>query len=350
MFRKSPGPKATRISVDLGGHHIRIAHETDGLILDEPSVGLLDMQHRTGGSNAMSKFGRDAITAAAESSSSRLIRVLQSDDRNPLGYTSQMLRHYFSALRRGGMLGKAPVVLLNIPPGISQLLTDDLKHACFTAGASRVHLVDNAIACAVGAGLSVEDSHPQMLLDLGARAARLYAMQFNEIVAAYSLPFGGDMLDDAMARGIRERYGLYVSKPQAQQAKHLVGRAMTSSLGQQLRNSCQMRGLQIAENDYANFTLTTEVACELLQPAMQRASEALSAAVQALPYQFRNPQQNVAIIITGGGSQLAQIDQLVMEAGNCPVQIASNPAALAVSGGAVLLSRIHGTSRASDPA
>ena len=342
MFRKYGQPAATQIAVDLGAHQTRIIHHREGLILDEPSVGAIDMDHRIGGSRALDSFGNEALDIAATKPSMRIVQVLRSDARNPLGHSAKMLRYYFSRLRRDGSIGKAPVILLNIPPDISEHLTEDLKHACFTAGASRVHLVDNAISMAVGAGIDIADGAPRMLHDLGARAARLYAMQFNEIVAAYSLPFGGDRIDDALAHGIRERYGLYVTEVQAQHAKHLVGSAISSSLDNQLRNSCQMQGLQITVDEQANFTLTSEVACELLQPLMRQGREALDAAISALPYQFRDPQQDCPIIITGGGAHLPQMDQLVMETGNRPVEIADQPATTAVRGGATLLTHIQG--------
>jgi len=333
---------ATRISVDLGGYHTRAFNETQGLILDEPSVGLIDMDHNIGGSSALGSFGHEALALALKSPSKRITPVLQADDRNPLGYSARMLRYHFSSLRAAGTLGKAPVMLLTIPPGITQSLTDELKHACFTAGASRVHLVDNAISTAVGANISIDSSTPQLILDLGARNARLYAIQLNEIVAAYSLPFGGDALDEQLASGIRERYGIYVTNAQAQQAKHMVGSARFSYLGDQLQQTWEMEGLQIAENQPVNFNLTNDVACELLQPAMRRASDALHAAVQALPYQFRDPQHDIPIVLTGGGALLQQIDQLVMEAGEHPVEVVPAPATVTVQGGASLLAQIHG--------
>lgn len=350
MFRKSTPTAARRISVDLGGDHIRIVDENASVILEEPSVGLLDMDHRLGGSKALDCFGLEAIESAPNADSKRLVPVLLSDIRNPLGYSAGMLRFFFSKLRKSGKLGKAPVVLLTIPPGVDQLLTDDLKHACFTAGASRVHLVDNAVSAAIGAGLAIESSEPQMLLDLGARDARLYAFQFNEIVAAYSLPFGGKVLDEALANGIRQRYGLYVSEVQARDAKHLVGCALTSApvdaLNYQSRTSCQMSGLHINDNEHVNFTLTTEVACELLQQSVIRGAEALAAAIQALPYQFRDPQQQIPVVITGGGIQLPMMDHMISEASHRPVEITPHPTHTVVHGGGVLLEQIHGETAA----
>ena len=342
MFKGSGKSVANRLSIDMGGFHTRIFHEGEGLILDEPSVGLLDMDNQQSGSRAVTCYGNDALERAPMLSGTRLINALQSDCQNNLGYSAKMLRYFLSKLRRNKLIGKAPIVLLAVPQEITQQLSDDLRHACFTAGASRVHLVDNSIATAVGAGLTIEEPTPNLLMDLGARNARLYAFEHNEISFTQSIPLAGDKLDETLAHGIRERYGIYVSDTQARDAKHRVGCAMTSSFSQQLRNSCQMKGLQIHENTRTNFTLTTEVARELLQPAMRDAADTISAAFETMPYQFRDPQQDIALILTGGGSQLSQIDQLIMEASNKPVEIINRPLSAGARGGAIMLERIHG--------
>lgn len=350
MFKSSRKQVANRLSIDLGGFHTRIFHEEEGLILDEPSVGLLDMDNQHSGSRATTCFGEDALERASVLSSTRLIHPLQADSQNNLGYSAKMVRYFLSKLRRNQLIGKAPIVLLAIPQDITQQLSDDLRHACFTAGASRVHLVDNSIATAVGAGLPIEEPAPHLLMDIGARSARLYGFEHNEIAFARSIPLAGDKLDDVLVNGIRARYGLHISNSQAQKAKHQVGCAMTSSFDQQLRNSCQMRGLQIFENNHVNFTLTTEVACELLQPAMQHAAEVIRKAFAAMPYQFRDPQQDTAVVLCGGGSQFIQMDQLVMEASDRPVEIANRPLSAGARGGATMLARIHGIIETAEPA
>jgi rod shape-determining protein MreB len=350
MFKSSRKPVANRLSIDLGGFHTRIFHEEEGLILDEPSVGLLDMDHQYTGARATACFGEDALERGTLLSGTRLIQPLQADCQNNLGYSAKMVRYFLSKLRRNRLIGKAPIVLLAVPQGITQQLSDDLRHACFTAGASRVHLVDNSIAAAVGTGLAIEEPTPHLLMDIGARSARLYGFQHNELVFARDIPLGGDQLDEILVNGIRERYGLHVSNSQAQKAKHQVGCAMTSSFGHQLRNSCQMKGLQIFENTNTNFTLTTEVACELLRPAMQHAADVISDAIASAPYSFRDAQHDTAVVLCGGGSQFIQIDQLIMEASGKPVEIANRPLSAGARGGATMLSRIHGTAEEAEPA
>lgn len=344
--RKKAAPG--RISVDLGGYHTRIFTETDGLILDEPSIGLLDMDHQETGARAVSDYGTTAAERFANApAGKRLISPLQSDCINNVGHCPKMLQYFLQRVKQQRLICKSPIVLLALPGDINELQTDQLRHACFTAGASRVHLVDNGIATALGAGLPVDQPEPSMVIDFGARNARLYAFANNEIIASAELPCGGDLLNQKLADGIRERFGIHITESTATETKHRVGSAMPASYSHRLRNSCQVQGLAIDENFDTQFSLSTEIACEILHPTMMQAANVIGRTVDKLSPYLTEISEN-GIILTGGGSQLTQVDQLVMEASNLPVEIANRPLSTAVRGGGLMLERIHGSLSMSD--
>ncbi len=333
----------SRISIDLGGYHTRIFSETEGLLVDEPSVGLLDMDHQHAGTKAVSHYG---IVAAemydAAPTGKRLIHPLQSDSVNNIGYCPKMLGYFLLQAKREMLIGKSPIMLLTTPGDITELQIDQLRHACFTAGASRVHLVDNGIATALGAGLQIDQPDPFLLIDFGARSARLYTYANNEIIAAAEVPCGGDLLNQKLAEGIREHYGIQISNTAAADAKHRIGSAMAANYSHRLRNTCQVQGRAIDKNFDTQFSLSTESACMILHPVMMQAATAINKAVMSLPSNYRDQLQDTGIILTGGGAQLTQIDQLVMEASDLPVEIANRPLSTTVRGGGKMLEAIHG--------
>lgn len=351
MLKRRKALSPSRISIDPGGYHTRLFSETDGLILDEPSIGLLDMDHQHSGALAVNRYG---IVAAdrfeSRPSGKRLISPLQSDCINNVGHCPRMLSYFLQQARQEGLISKSPIVLLALPSDITELQTDQLRHTCFTSGASRVHLVDNGIATALGAGLDIDRATPSLLIDFGARGARLYAYVDDEIVASANIPCGGDLLTEKLAEGIREHFGIHVTDITAQETKHRVGSAMLSTNSHRLRNSCQVQGLAINENFDTQFSLSTDNAFEILEPTLQLAANAIRTAIQALPLHFRDHLKDSGITLTGGGVQLAQIDQLVMEAADLPVEIANRPFSTAARGGGQMLERIHGTLEIPEPA
>lgn len=344
MLKRRKAPSSSRISIDPGGYHIRLFSETDGLILDEPSIGLLDMDHQHSGALAVNRYGIVAADLFEDApSGKRLISPLQSDCINNVGHWPRMMSYFLQNARHEGLISKSPIILLALPSDITELQTDQLRHACFTSGASRVHLVDNGIATAFGAGLTIDRSEPSLLIDFGARGARLYAYANDEIVASASIPCGGDLITEKLAAGIREHFGIHVSDITARETKHRVGSAMPVPDTHRLRNSCQVQGLAINENFDTQFSLSTDNACEILQSTMEKAASAIRTAVQALPLNFREHLKDTGIMLTGGGVNLDQLDQLVIEATDLPVEIANRPFSTAARGGGKMLERIHGS-------
>lgn len=349
MLKRRTSPTPSRISIDLGGYHTRIFSEADGLILDEPSVGLLDMDHQHAGARAVSHYGIVAEELFADApNGKRLIKPLQSDCINNVGHCPKMLSYFLQHAKRERLIGKAPIILLALPSDITELQTDQLRHACFTSGSSRVHLVDAGIATALGAGLPIEQPSPSLLLDLGARGARLCSYIDDQITSAVAIPCGGDLLNDKLAEGIREQFGVQVSQVIAQETKHRVGSAMPLSDQQRLRNSCQVQGLVINENFDSQFSLSTDEACDILRPTMQHAADVRQQACNRLPH--RDSLQEAGITLCGGGAQLAHIDQLVEQATGLTVEIAQRPFSTAARGGGIMLERIHGTLKTAEPA
>jgi len=344
LIRKKP-KAPDKISVDPGAFRVRLHTASQGLILDEPATGLLDMEASEPGPPALLRFGQVAIDSfASDPDGKQLIRPLQSDCNNNVSYSPRMLGHFMRRAKAAGLITKSPAVLLALPENLTQLQRDQFQHACFTAGAATVHSVDGAIAAALGAGLDLESDTPSVLIDLGARSSRLFAFCANEVVAASTLFCGGDTLDEAIVAGTIEKFNTHVSDLEAQNCKHRVGCAVASSHGHRLRNSCQASGRSLESNQQVRFQLSTEAVQDMLQPKLDQLGTSIHTAVNTMPLWIQDAIEEVGITLTGGGALLPQIDQLVMESSNVPVEIANRPLSSAVRGGSVMLDRIHGKS------
>jgi len=340
--QKAPG----KISIDPGAFRVRLHTDSQGLIVDEPATGLLDMDAAKAGPGAAVRFGQAAIDAYNRNPDGlQLMRPLQSDCKNNIGYSPRMLNHFMRRARAAGLMAKSPVVLLALPENLTELQRDQLRHTCFTAGASRVHSVDGALAAALGAGIDTESETPSVLIDLGARSSRLFAYCENEVVAASTLHCGGDKLDDAIVAGVMNKFSIRINDLEAQNCKHRVGCAVEASYGQRLRNSCQATGHSLENNEEIRFQISTEDMQEMMDPELEQLGATIHTAINTLPLWIQDVIEQKGITLTGGGALLPQMDQLAMEASDVPVEIAHRPLSSAVRGGSTMLERIHGSSK-----
>ncbi len=339
---KAPG----KISIDPGAFRVRLHTDSQGLILDEPAAGLLNMDATEAGPRAAVRFGQSAIDAFNKNPDGvQLMRPLQSDCNNNIGYSPRMLNHFMRRAKSAGLLAKSPIVLLALPENLTELQRDQLRHTCFTAGAARVHSVDGAIASALGAGIDTESEVPSVLIDLGARSSRLFAYCENEVVAASTLHCGGDRLDDAIVAGVMKKFNIRISDYEAQNCKHRVGCAVVASYGQRLRNSCQSTGYSLDNNEEIRFQISTEDMQEMIDPDLSQLSTTIHTAINTLPLWIQDVVEQKGITLTGGGALLPQIDQLAMEASDVPIEVAHRPLSSTVRGGTTMLNRIHGGSK-----
>ena len=345
--QKAPG----KVSVDPGAFRVRFFTEDQGLILDEPATGLLDMDASDAGPRAAVRFGQAAIDAFnINPDGKQLMRPLQSDCINNIGYSPRMLNHLLRKAKASGLISKSPVVLLTLPENLTELQRDQLRHSCFTGGAARVHTVDGAIATALGAGVDPESKIPSVLIDLGARSARLFAYCENEVVAASTLYCGGDKLDDAIVAGVLQQFNIRITDLEAQNCKHRAGCAVTSTFGQTLRNACQATGNNIDNNEEIRFQISTDAMQAMINPELSQLATSIHTAVNTLPLWIQDAIEQKGITLTGGGAMLPQIDQLVMEASDVPVEIARRPLSSTVRGGTTMLTRIHGKTKHTESA
>ncbi len=345
---KAPG----MISIDPGAFRVRIHTDTQGLILDEPAAGLLSMDASDAGPHAIVRFGQAAIDSYRRNPDGvQLMRPLQSDCKNNIGYSPRMLNHFIRKAKTTGLMAKSPTVLLAMPENLTELQRDQLRHSCFTAGAARVHTVDGAIASALGAGIEPESESPSVLFDLGARSSRMFIYSENEVVASSTLHCGGDTLDDAIVAGVMQKYGVRISELEAQNCKHRVGCAVAASYGQRLRSACQATGHSLDNNEEVRFQISTVDILEMIAPELERLATTIHTAVNTLPLWIQDVVEQNGITLAGGGSLLPQIDQLAMQASDVPVAVAHRPLSSTVRGGSAMLQRIHGSSqRSTQPA
>ena len=116
MLKRRKKSPVSRIAIDPGAFRTRFYSATEGLLLDQPSIAALDMDHQLGGSTSVSTFGDQAADILmSRVDGYREVQPVQSDMRNDLGLRLKMLGHFLDQARLTGLTGRAPEVSLLLP-------------------------------------------------------------------------------------------------------------------------------------------------------------------------------------------------------------------------------------------
>jgi rod shape-determining protein MreB len=120
------------------------------------------------------------------------------------------------------MLAPSPRIIVCVPCGSTQVERRAIRESALGAGASRVYLIEEPMAAAIGAGLNVSDASGSMVVDIGGGTTEVAVISLGGMVYKGSVRVGGDKFDEAIVNYIRRNYGMLIGEPPSLSKKRLV--------------------------------------------------------------------------------------------------------------------------------
>ena len=340
MFKNILGYFSNDLSIDLGTANTLMYSRGHGIVLDEPSVVAIREDSGRGGrvieavgAEAKNMLGRTPghITA---------IRPLKDGVIADFTVTEKMLQHFIRKAHQSRYFRPSPRVLIAVPYGSTQVERRAIRESAEGAGARKVHLIDEPMAAAIGAGLPVHEARGSMVLDIGGGTSEVAVISLNGIVYAASVRIGGDRFDEAITSYVRRNYGILIGEATAERITHEIGSAFP---GQEVLD-ISVKGRNLSEGVPRSFTLNSNEILEALQEPLQGIVGAVKEALEQTPPELGADVAERGIVLTGGGALLRDIDKLLMEETGLPVVIADDPLTCVARGGGRVIELIdeHG--------
>ncbi|HEX8857264.1 MAG TPA: rod shape-determining protein, partial [Thermoleophilaceae bacterium] len=180
MARLSPfaGFGARDMAIDLGTANTLVYVRGRGIVVSEPSVVAIDSQ--TGevhavGSEAKRMIGRTPASISA-------IRPLRHGVIADFEVTEKMLRYFIRKIEQRRM--SRPRLVMCAPSGVTDVEKRAVIEASLSAGARQVHLIEEPIAAAIGAGLPIEEPVGNMVVDVGGGTSEVAVISLGGIVVS----------------------------------------------------------------------------------------------------------------------------------------------------------------------
>ena len=342
MFRKILGYFSNDLSIDLGTANTLIYSRGDGIVLDEPSVVAIRENPSKGG-RTIEAVGDEAKNMIGRTPGNiTAIRPLKDGVIADFTVTEKMLQHFIRKAHGTRYFRPSPRVLICVPYGSTQVERRAIRESAEGAGASRVHLIPEPMAAAIGAGMPVHEARGSMVLDVGGGTSEVAVISLNGIVYAASVRIGGDRFDEAIINYVRRNYGILIGEVTAERIKNEVGSAFP---GQEVKE-ISVKGRNLSEGVPRSFTLNSNEILEALQEPLQGIVGAVKEALEQTPPELGADVAERGIVLTGGGALLRDLDKLLMEETGLPVIIADDPLTCVARGGGRVIELIdeHGPS------
>jgi rod shape-determining protein MreB len=340
MFKNILGYFSNDLSIDLGTANTLIYSRGHGIVLDEPSVVAIREDSGRGG-RVVEAVGMEAKNMLGRTPGNiTAIRPLKDGVIADFTVTEKMLQHFIRKAHSSRYFRPSPRVLICVPYGSTQVERRAIRESAEGAGARKVHLIDEPMAAAIGAGMPVHEARGSMVLDIGGGTSEVAVISLNGIVYAASVRIGGDRFDEAITNYVRRNYGILIGEATAEHIKHEIGSAFP---GQEVLE-ISVKGRNLSEGVPRSFTLNSNEILEALQEPLQGIVGAVKEALEQTPPELGADVAERGIVLTGGGAMLRDLDKLLMEETGLPVVIADDPLTCVARGGGRVIELIdeHG--------
>ena len=310
------------LAIDLGTANTLIYVRGKGIVLDEPSVVAIRTE---GGPNA-----RKTIQAVGQTAKEMLgkapgaitvIRPMKDGVIADFTVTEQMLKAFIRLVHESRLLSPSPRIIICVPSGSTQVERRAIHESALGAGASKVFLIEEPMAAAIGAGLPVSEPTGSMVIDIGGGTTEVGVISLGGMVYAGSVRVGGDKFDDAIVNYIRRNYGMLIGDTTAENIKKEIGSAFP---GSEVRET-EVKGRNLAEGIPRSFTISSNEILEALNEPLNQIVSAVKIALEQTPPELGADIADRGMVLTGGGALLRDLDRLLMEETGLPVIVAEQP-------------------------
>ena len=326
------------IAIDLGTANTLIYVRGKGIVLDEPSVVAIRQENGTHGKQVIQAIGRSAKGMLGRTPGSiRVIRPLKDGVISDFTVTELMLKHFIRKVLETRLFRPSPRIIIAVPSGSTQVERRAIRESAIGAGASKVYLIEEPMAAALGAGLPVGEPTGSMVVDIGGGTTEVGVISLGGLVYQASVRVGGDKFDEAIINYVRRNYGMLIGEVTAEQAKKAIGSAFPGS--EVLEK--EMKGRNIAEGIPRSFTLSSNEMLEALSEPLNSIVTAVKSALEHTPPELAADIAEKGMVLTGGGALLRDIDRLLMEETGLPVIVADDPLTCVVRGSGKALEKME---------
>ena len=318
------------IGIDLGTANTLVYVKGRGVVINEPSVVAINKKTRqilAIGEEAKSMVGRTPSHIVAT-------RPLVDGVVSDFEVTERLLHYFINRVHREKFaFFPRPRVVVGIPYGVTEVERRAVEEAAISAGAREVFLIEEPLAAAIGARLSIQDARGSMIVDIGGGTTEVAIISLGGIVSSRSERIAGCELNQDIIDYARSEFNLMLGERTAEEIKINIGSA--SPTGEQL--TAPMRGRDLITGLPKQITVDDAQIRQALSKSIQTLVDAVRVTIEEAPPELVADILEQGIVLAGGGALLRGLDKLIADSTDTAVHIADDPLTCVARGTGVVL-------------
>ena len=311
------------LAIDLGTANTLVFAVGKGVVVNEPSIVAVNKHN-----GAIEAVGREAKEMVGRTPGNIVsIRPLRDGVIADFKVTEKML-DYFIHKAHNRRIFVHPRIVIGVPSEITPVEKRAVQDSAYRAHASEVHLVEQAMMAAIGAGLPITEPSGSMIVDIGGGTTDIAVISLSGVVYSRSVRVAGNEMDEAITNYMKRKYNLLIGERTAEMIKMEIGSA--SSLDKP--TTVEIKGRHLLEGIPKAITLDDSEVREALSDCVGTILNAIRVALERTPPELSADISDRGIVVTGGGALLKNLDKRIRDETGLPVTIAENPLTCVVLG------------------
>jgi rod shape-determining protein MreB and related proteins len=328
MFERLFGYFSKDLAMDLGTANTLIYLRGKGVVLNEPSVVAINQDTHeviAVGQDARNIIGRHGQRIVT-------IRPLKDGVIADFEVTSVMIKYFLNKVLKRRQLVR-PKLVVAVPTGITAVEKRAVIEAAEQAGARHIHLIEEPMAAAIGAGLPIDQPYGNMVVDIGGGTTEVAVISMFAIAYSESVRVAGDEANEAILRYMQRERQMIISEVLAETIKMKIGTAV--ALDHPL--SMDVTGKEILSGIPKTFTVSDEEIREAMKEPVMAIVESVKRALEKTPPDLAADIHEKGFWLAGGGALLTGLERLLQQTTHLKVNVADDPLTAIVRGaGAVI--------------
>lgn len=322
---------AKDIGVDLGTANVLIYVKGKGIVLNEPSIVVIDTETKSViavGEEAKEMLGKTPEKVKA-------VKPLKDGVIADFELTEIMLNSFIKKIKARNLFFR-PRILICCPTNITQVEKNAIIEAAEHMGARKVFIEEEPKVAAIGAGMDISRPTANMVLDIGGGTTDIAVLSLNGIVSSSSIKTAGNSMDQEIIKYIKEKYKLLIGEKTAEEIKIKFANVHKPSKKEKL----EIKGRDLLTGLPKAIEISQDETKEAMKESLNKIIKACKNVLEQTPPELSADIVEKGVILTGGGSLLTGLVEVLEDELTIPVLIAETPLTCVAEGTGILLNNI----------
>ncbi len=320
------------IGIDLGTVNVLIYVKGEGIVLNEPSVIVIDEENKNVvavGEEANSMLGKTPGKLKA-------IKPMKDGVIADFDMVALLLENFLKKIKLGNRISR-PRILICCPSNITEVEKNAIKEVAEKTGAKKVFVEEEPKVAAVGAGLDIGKPIGNMVVDIGGGTTDIAVLSLGNIVTSASIKTAGNTFDQNIIDYIKGKYKLLIGEKTAENIKKTIGTVKSGSSKEKM----QIKGRDLVGGLPKTITITSEEIEEALKESIKKIISMIKVVLEQTPPELAADIIEKGIILTGGGALLNNLPKLLESELKVPVCKAEDPLSCVAEGTGIMLEKLY---------